>query len=149
METFQTSQKLVSNWAAEVGVVAGLDRGHVGVAHIVDEHVDPPEPGRGLGERHAGRVGVGPVGPTYDGLGQIVPGVWTALPGLTEQDGMDLVAAAMTGTFHQIATPGPDVAALYRSDPRLAHALVDVEPRLAPILGSMLRGRVGEERAPA
>ena len=79
---------------------------------------------------------------TRDGLDQIVPAVRAALPGLTEQDGVDLVAAAtsIAGTFHQIATPGPEVAALYRSDPRLSHALVDVEPRLARILGSMLRG---------
>ncbi|MFI2366303.1 TetR family transcriptional regulator [Promicromonospora sp. NPDC019610] len=79
---------------------------------------------------------------TRDGLGQIVPAVRAALPGLTEQDGVDLVAAAtsMAGTFHQIATPGPEVAALYRSDPRLSHALVEVEPRLARILGAMLRG---------
>jgi len=79
---------------------------------------------------------------TRDGLGQIVPAVRAALPGLTEKDGVDLVAAAtsMAGTFHQIATPGPEVAALYRSDPRLSHALVEVEPRLARILGAMLRG---------
>ncbi|WP_242504113.1 hypothetical protein [Promicromonospora panici] len=31
---------------------------------------------------------------TRDGLGQIVPAVRAALPGLTEQDGVDLVAAA-------------------------------------------------------
>jgi AcrR family transcriptional regulator len=81
---------------------------------------------------------------TGEGLGQIVPAVRAALPGLTEQDGVDLVAAAtsMAGTFHQIATPGPEVAALYRSDPRLAHALVDVEPRLTRILAAMLRGTV-------
>ncbi|MFD6447392.1 TetR family transcriptional regulator [Promicromonospora sp. NPDC060204] len=82
---------------------------------------------------------------TRDGLGQIVPAVRAALPALTEQDGVDLVAAAtsMAGTFHQIATPGPEVAALYRSDPRLAHALVEVEPRLSRILGAMLRGMLG------
>ncbi|MFD7310774.1 TetR family transcriptional regulator [Promicromonospora sp. NPDC059942] len=82
---------------------------------------------------------------TRDGLGQIVPAVRAALPALTEQDGVDLVAAAtsMAGTFHQIATPGPEVAALYRSDPRLSHALVEVEPRLARILGAMLRGMLG------
>ncbi len=86
---------------------------------------------------------------TRDGLDQIVPAVRAALPGLTEQDGVDLVAAStsMAGTFHQIATPGPEVAALYRSDPRLSHALVDVEPRLARILGSMLRGLTAEQAA--
>jgi hypothetical protein len=88
---------------------------------------------------------------TGEGLGQIVPAVRAALPGLTEQDGVDLVAAStsMAGTFHQIATPGPEVAALYRSDPRLAHALVDVEPRLVRILGAMLRGLAGRQPGPA
>ncbi len=83
---------------------------------------------------------------TGEGLGRIVPAVRAALPGLTEEDGVDLVAAAtsLAGTFHQIATPGPEVAALYRSDPRLAHALVDVEPRLARILGAMLRGMLAQ-----
>jgi hypothetical protein len=32
------------------------------------------------------------------------------------------------------------VAALYRSDPRLAHAVVDVEPRVARLLEAMLEG---------
>jgi AcrR family transcriptional regulator len=63
-------------------------------------------------------------------------------PGLTERDGVDLIAAAtaMSGAFWQMATPGPEVAALYRSDPRLAHAVVDVEPRVARLLASMLTG---------
>ena len=53
----------------------------------------------------------------------------------------DLVAAtAMSGAFWQMATPGPEVAALYRSDPRLAHAVVDVEPRVARLLEAMLEG---------
>ena len=64
------------------------------------------------------------------------------LPGLTERDGVDLIAAAtaMSGAFWQMATPGPEVAALYRSDPRLAHAVVDVEPRVARLLEAMLAG---------
>ena len=55
------------------------------------------------------------------------------LPGLTERDGVDLIATAtsLSGAFWQMATPGPEVAALYRSDPRLAHAVVEVEPRVA------------------
>ena len=64
------------------------------------------------------------------------------LPGLTERDGIDLIAAAtaMSGAFWQMATPGPEVAALYRSDPRLAHAVVDVEPRVARLLQAMVTG---------
>lgn len=83
---------------------------------------------------------------TRDGLGVIVPAVRAALPALTDEDGVDAVATAtsLAGTFYQIATPGPDVAELYRSDPRLAHALVDVEPQLTRILASMLRGRLAE-----
>jgi Tetracyclin repressor-like, C-terminal domain len=44
----------------------------------------------------------------------------------------------MSGAFWQMATPGPEIAALYRSDPRLAHAVVDVEPRVARLLEAML-----------
>ena len=72
----------------------------------------------------------------------IVAVVRHLLPGLTERDGVDLIAAAtaMSGAFWQMATPGPEVAALYRSDPRLAHAVVDVQPRVARLLEAMLEG---------
>ena len=75
-------------------------------------------------------------------VGAIVAVVRRLLPGLTELDGVDLIAAAtaMSGAFWQMATPGPEVAALYRSDPRLAHAVVDVEPRVARLLAAMLAG---------
>ncbi|TDT97612.1 TetR family transcriptional regulator [Streptomyces sp. 846.5] len=64
------------------------------------------------------------------------------LPALDCGDGLDLIATAVSlaGAFWQIATPGPEIAALYRSDPRLAHAVVEVEPRLARILTATLRG---------
>jgi hypothetical protein len=64
------------------------------------------------------------------------------LPALSERDGVDLIAAAtaMSGAFWQMATPGPEIAALYRSDPRLAHAVVDLEPRVARLLAAMLAG---------
>jgi tetracycline repressor-like protein len=72
----------------------------------------------------------------------IVAVVRQLLPRLTERDSVDLIAAAtaMSGAFWQIATPGPEVAALDRSDPRLAHAVVDVEPRVARLLEAMLKG---------
>jgi AcrR family transcriptional regulator len=72
----------------------------------------------------------------------IVAAVRRLLPGLTEGDGVDLIAAAtsMSGAFWEMATPGPEVAALYRSDPRLAHAVVEVEPRVARLLTAMLEG---------
>ncbi|WP_042408347.1 TetR/AcrR family transcriptional regulator [Streptacidiphilus carbonis] len=64
------------------------------------------------------------------------------LPGLTDQDCVDLIATAvaLAGAMWQIANPGPEVAALYRSDPRLAHAVVDLEPRLTRILTATLTG---------
>lgn len=72
----------------------------------------------------------------------IVTATRRLLPGLTEDDGVDLVAAAtsLSGAFWQMATPGPEVAALYRSEPSLAHAVVDVESRVARILSAMLTG---------
>jgi AcrR family transcriptional regulator len=79
---------------------------------------------------------------TLTEVSAIVAVVRRLLPGLTERDGVDLIAAAtaMSGAFWQMATPGPEVAALYRSDPRLAHAVVDVEPRVARLLAAMLAG---------
>ena len=64
------------------------------------------------------------------------------LPSLNRDDGLDLIATAvaLAGAFWQIATPGPEIAALYRSDPRLAHAVIEVEPRLARILTATIKG---------
>jgi hypothetical protein len=39
-----------------------------------------------------------------------------------------------------MATPGPEVQALYRSDPRLSHAVVEVGPRLTRVLTALLAG---------
>src|ERR1700755_95493 len=46
--------------------------------------------------------------------------------GLTEQQGIDVIATAtgLAGAFWQMATPGPDVQQLYRTQPRLPRALV-------------------------
>jgi AcrR family transcriptional regulator len=65
-----------------------------------------------------------------------------ALPALTGQDTIDIVAVAtaLSGAFFQIATPGPEIEELYRSDPRLAHAIVDVEPRVTRMLAAMIEG---------
>ncbi|MGW3071818.1 TetR family transcriptional regulator [Kitasatospora sp. NPDC001132] len=64
------------------------------------------------------------------------------LPALDEQDVVDLVATAVSlaGAMWQIANPGSEVAALYRSDPRLAHAVIEVEPRLTRILTATITG---------
>ena len=62
--------------------------------------------------------------------------------GLTEQQAVDVIATAtsLAGALWQMATPGPEVQALYRSDPRLAHAVVEVGPRLTRVLTALLSG---------
>ena len=64
------------------------------------------------------------------------------IPQLSEQQALDLIATAtsMAGAQWQMANPGEETAALYRSDPRLAHAIVDVGPRLTRVLSAMLTG---------
>jgi AcrR family transcriptional regulator len=65
--------------------------------------------------------------------------------GLTEQQGIDVIATAtsMAGALWQMATPGREVQALYREDPRLAHAVVEVGPRLTRVLTALLTGFTG------
>ena len=72
----------------------------------------------------------------------IVVALQKLLPVLAESDAIDLVATAtsLSGAFWQMATPGPEVAALFRTDPRLAHAVVDVEQRVRRILTALIRG---------
>ncbi|MER7707735.1 TetR family transcriptional regulator [Kitasatospora sp. NPDC097605] len=72
----------------------------------------------------------------------VTAAVRARLPALTGQDVTDLfaTAVALAGAMWQIANPGPEVAALYRADPRLAHAVIDLEPRLTRILTATLRG---------
>jgi AcrR family transcriptional regulator len=62
--------------------------------------------------------------------------------GLTELQGVDVIATAtsMAGALWQMATPGPEVQALYQADPRLAHAIVEVEPRLIRVLTALIAG---------
>ena len=64
------------------------------------------------------------------------------LLGLTEQEAVDVIATAtsLAGALWQMATPGPQVRELYRGDPRLAHAIVEVGPRLTRVLTAMLTG---------
>ncbi|MFQ6143863.1 TetR family transcriptional regulator [Streptomyces seoulensis] len=72
------------------------------------------------------------------------------LLGLTESQAVDTIATAtsMAGALWQMATPGPRVRELYLSDPRLGHALVEVEPRLTRVLTAYLTG-LGTEAPPA
>ncbi len=64
------------------------------------------------------------------------------LLGLTELQTVDLVATAtsLAGALWQMATPGPRLRELYRTDPRLGHAVVEVEPRLCRVLAAFLTG---------
>lgn len=64
------------------------------------------------------------------------------LPALSGADGIDLIAAAssLSGAFWQMSTPGPEIAVLYRSDPLLSHALVDVQTRVQRLLTALIRG---------
>lgn len=64
------------------------------------------------------------------------------LLGLSELGTVDLIATAtsMAGALWQMATPGPRLRELYVSDPRLGHAVVEVEPRLRRVLAAFLTG---------
>ncbi|MFJ8487020.1 TetR family transcriptional regulator [Streptomyces sp. NPDC094038] len=62
--------------------------------------------------------------------------------GITETAATDVVATAtgMAGALWQMAAPGTRLRELYESRPEPAHAVVDVEPRLARILAALLNG---------
>ena len=64
------------------------------------------------------------------------------LLGLGEEQSVDVIATAtsLAGALWQMATPGPTIQQLYRSDPRLAHAVVEVGPRLVRVLTATLAG---------
>ena len=75
-------------------------------------------------------------------LAATVAALRQALPTLTEQAAADAIATAtsLAGALWQFATPAPEVAELYRSDPRLAHAIVEIRPRLTRVLTALLEG---------
>jgi AcrR family transcriptional regulator len=83
---------------------------------------------------------------THSEVDAIVEVMRRHMPGLTERSCIDVVATAtsLSGAFWQMANPPPDVAALYRSDPRMAHAVFEFEPRVRRILTAMLKGMLGE-----
>ena len=64
------------------------------------------------------------------------------LLGLAEQQAVDVIATAtsLSGALWQMATPSAEIQDLYRSDPRLAHAIVEVGPRLTRVLTALLTG---------
>ncbi|MFG2957252.1 TetR/AcrR family transcriptional regulator [Streptomyces sp. NPDC048291] len=69
--------------------------------------------------------------------------------GITETAATDVVATAtsMAGALWQMAAPGTRLRELYESRPELAHAVVDVEPRLARILTALLNGMSADATA--
>ncbi|WP_086725330.1 TetR/AcrR family transcriptional regulator [Streptomyces carpinensis] len=64
------------------------------------------------------------------------------LLGLTELQTIDTIATAtsMAGALWQMSSPGPRLRELYETDPRLGHAVVEVEPRLRRVLAAFLTG---------
>jgi hypothetical protein len=83
---------------------------------------------------------------THNEVDAIVEVMRRLLPGLTERDCIDVIATAtsLSGAFWQMANPPAEVAALYRSDPRMAHAVFEIEPRVHRVLTAMLKGTLGE-----
>jgi AcrR family transcriptional regulator len=82
---------------------------------------------------------------TQEQVGLFIEQFRGLLPKLGERDTVDVIAAAtsMAGAFWQMASPGPELQKLYRTDPALLHAVVDVEPRLTRILTAQLTGLLG------
>jgi AcrR family transcriptional regulator len=70
--------------------------------------------------------------------------VQCVLPDLTTDECREFVAAMATlaGALWQIANPPPALADLYASDPDLAHACVDLTPRLRRTAAILLAGLV-------
>ncbi|MFC9789843.1 TetR family transcriptional regulator [Rhodococcus sp. NPDC127528] len=62
--------------------------------------------------------------------------------GLDREEAVDVVATAtgMAGSLWQMAAPGTELRRLYEQDPSLAHAVVDVRPRLTNILTALIAG---------
>lgn len=65
-----------------------------------------------------------------------------AVPGLSQADGRDLIAAvtALAATLWQYSHPPEVLATLYVTDPRLAHAAVDFAPRLQHLTRALIQG---------
>jgi AcrR family transcriptional regulator len=72
----------------------------------------------------------------------IVGALTGVLPSVDDEDASDFLAAAvaLAGALYQIATPGPELEDLYRTDPQLLHSVLDFEPRLTRMLTASLRG---------
>ena len=73
------------------------------------------------------------------------------LPDLTGQECLEFISAlaSLAGNLWQIANPVPALAALFASDPALAHACVDLVPRLRRTADILLAGLIPSRRVPA
>jgi AcrR family transcriptional regulator len=49
-------------------------------------------------------------------------------------------ATSLAGAMWQMAAPGTRLRAFYEAEPDLAHAIVDVEPRLTDVIGALITG---------
>jgi AcrR family transcriptional regulator len=72
------------------------------------------------------------------------------LPDLAAEDRRQLVStlALLAGAMYQIATPPPPLAELYATDPKLGHALLDLEPRLTRVAQVTIAGLQALPTAP-
>ena len=70
--------------------------------------------------------------------------VQQVLPALTAEEALEFIGAlaSLAGAVWQIANPGPVLAELYASDPDLAHACVDLVPRLRRTAEILLAGLI-------
>jgi AcrR family transcriptional regulator len=75
--------------------------------------------------------------------------VHRVLPDLTEQECREFISAvaSLAGSVWQIANPAPALAALFASDPALAHACVDLVPRLRRTAEVLLAGLIPSRSA--
>jgi AcrR family transcriptional regulator len=84
-------------------------------------------------------------------VGEAVELIGRARPDLTETECREFVSAlaSLAGALWQIANPPPALAELYAADPELAHACVDLLPRLRRtaeiLLAGMIPSRYREE----
>jgi len=84
-------------------------------------------------------------------VGEAAGVVGRALPELTERECLEFISAiaSLAGNLWQIANPAPALAALFASDPALAHACVDLVPRLRRtgeiLLAGLIPSRPGAE----
>jgi AcrR family transcriptional regulator len=85
-------------------------------------------------------------------VGEAADVVHRALPDLTEQECREFISviASLAGSLWQIANPVPALAAMFAADPALAHACIDLVPRLRRtgdiLLAGFIPSRQGRAR---